>query len=60
MHPDTHKYNEAQAPADRAICELLAEQVDRNLPEAVNKVRHAHPVWFIDDNPIVGYRGSHP
>lgn len=55
MHPDTHKYNEAQAPTDRAICQLLAENIDRNLPEAENKVWHAHPVWFIDDNPIVGY-----
>jgi hypothetical protein len=25
------------------------------LPEAENKVWHAHPVWFIDGNPVVGY-----
>lgn len=55
MHPDTKTYNEAQAPNDRAICRLLAEQIDRNLPEAENKVWHAHPVWFLDGNPIVGY-----
>ena len=55
MHPDTKKYNSAQAPIDRAICQLLAEQIDRNLPEADNKIWHAHPVWFLDDNPIVGY-----
>jgi hypothetical protein len=55
MHPDTKKYNDAQAPADRAICKLLAEQIDRNLPEAENKIWHAHPVWFLDGNPIVGY-----
>ena len=23
--------------------------------EADSKIWHAHPVWFIDDNPIVGY-----
>lgn len=55
MHSDTQKYNEAQAPGDRAICELLAEEIDRELPEAENKIWHAHPVWFLDGNPIVGY-----
>jgi hypothetical protein len=55
MHSDTKKYNEARAPIDRRICQLLAEQIDRNLPEAENKIWHAHPVWFLDGNPIVGY-----
>lgn len=55
MHPDTKKYNEAQAPTDRAICRLLADHIDRHLPEAENKIWHAHPVWFLDGNPIVGY-----
>lgn len=55
MHPDTKKYNQAQTPADRAICNLLAKQIDAHLPEAENKVWHAHPVWFLDGNPIVGY-----
>ena len=55
MHSDTRKYNAALAPADRAICKLLAEQIDHQLPEAENKVWHAHPVWFLDGNPIVGY-----
>lgn len=55
MHPDTRKYSKAQAPGDRAICELLAKQIDRHLPEAENKVWHSHPVWFLDGNPIVDY-----
>ncbi len=55
MHPDTKKYNAALAPGDRAICRLLAEQIDRGLPEAENKIWHAHPVWFLEGNPIVGY-----
>jgi len=25
------------------------------LPEAENKIWHAHPVWFLDGNPIAGY-----
>lgn len=55
MHPDTKIYNENQAPGDRAICELLAEHIDRSLPQAQNKIWHGHPVWFLDGNPIVGY-----
>ena len=55
MHSDTEKYNAAQPFADRAICQRLAEQVDRCLPDAENKIWHAHPVWFLDGNPIVGY-----
>jgi hypothetical protein len=55
MHADTRQYNLTQAPNDRAICDLLAELIDRALPEAENKIWHAHPVWFLDGNPIVGY-----
>lgn len=55
MHTDTKKYNQAQTPSEKAICRRLAEQIDRALPDAENKVWHAHPVWFLDGNPIVGY-----
>lgn len=55
IHADTQSYNEARAPGDRAICQLLAEQIDRGLPDAENRIWHAHPVWFLDANPIVGY-----
>ena len=55
MHADTRKYNAAQSLSDQAICRLLAEEIDRNLPEAENKIWHAHPVWFLEGNPIVGY-----
>jgi hypothetical protein len=55
MHPDTKAYIAAQAPGDRAICRRLAEEIERALPEAENKVWHAHPVWFLDGNPVVGY-----
>ena len=55
MHPDTKEYNDAQSTTDREICELLAQEIDRHLPEADNKIWHAHPVWFLDGNPIVGY-----
>ena len=55
MHPDTAKYNESLVPEDQQICDLLAAQIDKVLPEAENKIWHAHPVWFLDGNPVVGY-----
>jgi len=55
MHADVKKYNDSQAPQDRAICKALAQQIDASLPEAENKIWHAHPVWFLDGNPVVGY-----
>jgi hypothetical protein len=48
-------YNRAQARNDRKICDLLAAQINRCLPEAENRIWHAHPVWFLDGNPVVGY-----
>jgi hypothetical protein len=55
IHPDIKKYNQGQAPNDKAICQLLAKQIEKGLPDAENKIWHAHPVWFLDGNPIVGY-----
>ena len=55
MQPDTKAYNDALEPADRAVCDLLAGEIDRHLKGAENKVWHRHPVWFLDGNPIVGY-----
>lgn len=55
MHPDTAKYNKSLSPQDREICNLLSRAIDRALPEAENKIWHAHPVWFLDGNPVVGY-----
>ena len=48
-------YNEKQTVADRETCTLLASLIDSELHEASSKVWHAHPVWFLADNPIVGY-----
>ncbi len=55
MNPDTQQYHEAQSATDREICELLAKRIGEVLPEAENKVWHAHPVWFLEGNPVVGY-----
>ena len=55
MHPDITRYNDSQAPADREICDLLAREIDKALPEAESRIWHGHPVWFLDGNPVVGY-----
>lgn len=55
IHEEILSYNNAQAEGDRGICNLLAEEISRQLPDAENKIWHAHPVWFIDSNPVVGY-----
>ncbi|MDX1421338.1 MAG: DUF1801 domain-containing protein [Rubricoccaceae bacterium] len=55
MHPDTAAYNEGLDAAAGAIGALLAAEIAAALPEAENRVWHAHPVWFLDGNPVVGY-----
>lgn len=55
MNQDIQNYNNSQAESDQAICDLLALEIDKHLPEAENKIWHAHPVWFLDGNPVVGY-----
>ncbi len=55
MNKEVEKYNNSQLPADQEICDLLASIIDKQLPNAENKIWHAHPVWFLDGNPIVGY-----
>lgn len=34
---------------------MLAKEIYEHLPEAEYKIWHAHPVWFLDGNPVVGY-----
>ncbi len=51
----TLAYNKAQLKPDKAICDLLAQEISQHLSEAENKIWHRHPVWFLEGNPIVGY-----
>lgn len=55
MNKDIQTYNNAQSPSDIEICNLLAQEICESLPTAENKIWHAHPVWFLDGNPVVGY-----
>ncbi len=60
MHQEIQKYNEKLEPGDKDICDVLAGEIDRGLSGAESKIWHAHPVWFLDGNPIVGYSKQKP
>lgn len=55
MNADIEAFNHKQEPADKEICVLLAAVIDKALTKAESKIWHAHPVWFLDGNPIAGY-----
>ena len=55
MNKEIQAYNNTQSASEKKICNLLAKEINQNLPDAENKIWHAHPVWFLDGNPIVGY-----
>ncbi len=60
MKAEIQTYNDGLHDNDRAICDILAKEINRGLPNAENKIWHAHPVWFLDGNPIVGYSKQKP
>ncbi|HNP55227.1 MAG TPA: DUF1801 domain-containing protein [Ferruginibacter sp.] len=55
MQPDIQAYHQALSVSDAAICDQLYQWIQAGIPDAEHKIWHAHPVWFIDGNPIVGY-----
>ena len=55
MKKDIQAYNNSQSTADKKICNQLANEINSGLSKAENKIWHAHPVWFLEGNPIVGY-----
>lgn len=55
MNETITTYIDLQSQDDKAIGDLLAQTIDNELTEAESKIWHAHPVWFLDGNPIVGY-----
>jgi hypothetical protein len=48
-------YSEVQSPHFRVMCNALRELIDKAIPKATARVWHGSPVWFIDENPVVGY-----
>ncbi len=55
MNQEIKTYNDNLTPTDKEICDQLATIIDSELAEGESKIWHAHPVWFINGNPIVGY-----
>lgn len=55
MQNDIANYHAALTAHDRHICIYLAEQINKRLLNASARVWHGHPVWFIEENPVVGY-----
>lgn len=60
MRPEILEYNAELGPLHKEVCDLLAQEITCGLPNADSKIWHAHPVWFLDDNPIVGYSKQKP
>lgn len=60
MKPETQSYHNNLTNSEKEICDLLYQIIDENLPESEHKIWHAHPVWFLDGNPIVGYSKQKP
>lgn len=55
MNKDIQRYNDTQSVTDAEICNLLSTGIELKFAEAESKIWHAHPVWFLEGNPIVGY-----
>lgn len=54
-HSSIDAFHAAQTEADQKICDRLRALISQALPDAESKIWHAHPVWFLAGNPIVGY-----
>lgn len=55
MKEEIRTFNNSQTEYEKEICNVLYDVISQNLPQAENKIWHAHPVWFLEGNPIVGY-----
>lgn len=55
INPEIQAYNQALSDPERGIAEALARVITGELPEAESRIWHAHPVWFLDGNPVAGY-----
>ena len=54
MNPEVKSYLASLSENDRQIFQQLMDAIEQHLPQAMGKVWHGGPVWFIDENPIVG------
>lgn len=52
---EIREYQERLDAEAGPICDVLLTTIEQAFPDADRKVWHAHPVWFFDGNPVVGY-----
>jgi uncharacterized protein YdhG (YjbR/CyaY superfamily) len=55
MNLTIQDYNNNLQTNEKNICNILCAAINKHLKNAESKIWHAHPVWFINENPIVGY-----
>lgn len=55
MDKKIQDYHNSLSDSDKAICNLLYQEICNGLNDAEHKLWHGHPVWFLDGNPIAGY-----
>jgi hypothetical protein len=51
-------YSETPPAPLAAVCRALRKAVDAALPKAESRIWHAMPVWFVGENPVVGFKAS--
>jgi hypothetical protein len=49
------EYNQQLPEEFGALSDKLQKLINTELPQATHKLWHSHPVWFLDNNPTVGY-----
>jgi hypothetical protein len=49
------EYNNIQSEGNKKICKILKQEIDKELKESKSMIWHGGPVWFLDDNPVVGH-----
>jgi hypothetical protein len=49
------KYNALYKGDTKKVCATLRTEIEKALPKATSKIWHGSPVWFLDENPVVGY-----
>ncbi len=55
MNKEIKSYNSSLSAPEKKITSVLMQVIDEQLNATESKIWHRHPVWFINENPIVGY-----
>lgn len=53
--PTISDYNAKLPEPRKTICNKLFDIIQKYLDDSIPKLYHGSPVWFINENPIVGY-----